>query len=368
MGKSEKRDYYDLLGVSRNATNEEIKRAYRRLAVQYHPDHNRDDSSAEEAFKSISEAYGVLNDAEKRQRYDRLGHEVYEQKSGRSLFEQVDLGGLGEMLEDILGEVFVRKEPARRAPRDLNYDLHITFEEAALGTEKVIEFDRAEPCPRCAGSRAEPGSFTGPCPACNGKGSVRQQRGFFSASRPCTACDGTGTKIESPCTECRGTGSLERRQSLNVRIPAGVEDRAIRTLRGEGERTTNGAGNLHIKVQVNSHPLFERKGADILCEVPVSFPQAALSAQIDIPTLHGKVKMKIPAGTQSGRVFRLRGKGLPVFGGYGKGDQLVRVLVEVPEKVSPRQRELITQLAEEMTEDSHPKQKSFLDKLKTILD
>jgi molecular chaperone DnaJ len=368
MSGVEKRDYYDLLGVSRSASTEEIKRAYRKLAVQYHPDRNRDDSAAEETFKRISEAYAVLSDAEKRQRYDRLGHDAFEQKAGRSPFEQVDIGGLGEMLEDLLGEVFARKDPARRPPRDLNYDLSITFEEAALGTETQIDFDRAEPCDRCAGSRAEPGSTVGPCPVCKGKGSVRQQRGFFSASRPCSACEGTGTKIDRPCSECRGTGSVSRSQTLKVRIPAGVEDGALRTLRGEGERTPEGAGNLHIKVHVKSHPLYERKGADILCEVPVSFPQAALGAQIDIPTLQGKVKMKVPAGTQSGRIFRLRGKGLPVFGGYGKGDQLVRVLVEVPEKISPRQRELIAQLAEEMTADSHPQQKSFLDKLKGVLD
>ncbi len=368
MKVEQKRDYYELLGVGRNASADEIKRAYRKLAVQFHPDRNRDDAKAEETFKRISEAYAVLGDGEKRQRYDRMGHEAYERKSGGSPFEQVDLGGLGEMLEDILGEVFVRKEPARRAPRDLNYDLRVTFEEAALGAEKTIEFDRAEPCDRCAGSRAEPGSTTGLCPACNGKGSIRQQRGIFSTSRPCAACEGSGTRIEQPCTGCTGTGSVNRQRTLLVRIPAGVEDGALRTLRGEGERTPDGAGNLHIKVHVKSHPLFERKGADILCEVPISFPQAALGAQIEIPTLHGKVKMKIPAGTQSGKVFRLRGKGLPVFGGYGKGDQLVRAVVEVPEQVSNRQRDLINELAEEMTADSHPKQKSFLEKLKEILD
>ena len=368
MAGEQKRDYYQLLGVSRNAGAEEIKRAYRKLAVQFHPDRNRDDARAEESFKRISEAYAVLSDGEKRQRYDRMGHEAYEQKAGRFPFEQIDLSGLGEVLEDVLGEVFMRKDPARRAPRDLNYDLKVTFEEAALGTKKTIEFERSEPCDRCAGSRAEPGSTTRPCPVCNGRGTVKQQRGFFSGSRLCAVCEGSGTRIDQPCTGCKGAGSVSRRRTLEVRIPAGVEDGALRTLRGEGERTLDGAGNLHIKVYVASHPLFERKGADILCEVPVSFPQAALGAQIDIPTIHGKVKMKIPHGTQSGKVFRLRGKGLPVFGGYGKGDQLVRVAVEVPELVSARQRELIAALAEEMTAESHPKQKSFLEKLKAILD
>jgi len=368
MDGGKKSDYYEVLGVSRNASAEEIKRAYRRLAVQYHPDRNRDDRRAEESFKRISEAFAVLGDADKRLRYDRIGHEAYKRKSGSTPFEQVDLSGLGEILEDLLGEVLIRKDPARRPPRDINYELHVSFEEAALGVEKTIEFDRNEPCERCAGSRADPGSSPGPCPACNGKGSVKQQRGIFSTSRTCAACEGSGVRIDLPCTGCKGSGSAIRKRTLKVRIPSGVEDGALRTLRGEGERTLDGAGNLHVKVHVKHHPLFERKGADILCEVPISFPQAALGAHIEIPTLYGIVKMKIPPGTQPGKVFRLRGKGLPVFGGYGKGDQLVRVAVEVPESVSTRQRELINELAVEMTAESHPKQKSFLEKLKGILD
>lgn len=356
-------DYYELLEVGRTANGEEIKRAYRRLAVKYHPDHNPDDSGAEEKFKALTEAYAVLSDADKRRRYDQLGPAAFGNGQGA---EPVDFGSIGEMLEGLLGDVLGRRESG--LPRDLRYDLEISFEEAALGTDKIITVERPQPCKSCTGTGAEPGTRTETCPACKGRGSVRFQRGFFAAARACSTCDGRGVRIDTLCRQCNGRGQAVIPETLSVKIPAGVEDGAVRTLTGAGEHTTKGAGNLLIHVKVRPHPLFRREGADILCDVPLSFPQAALGAQIDAPTLEGKVKMKIPPGTQSGKVFRLRGKGLPVFGGYGKGDQLVKVMVEVPEQLNDRQRELLQALAAEMDESAHPQQRGFLDKLKNLLD
>lgn len=360
MAAQAKRDYYEVLGVERRASVEEIKRAYRSLAIQYHPDRNPGDPTAEEAFKEASEAYAVLSDSGKRRRYDQLGHAA----TGDGGFEQVDFGSISEILEGLFGEVFGKSRG--RPPVDLRYDLELSFEEAALGTEKTIQVKRLAPCERCHGEGAERGSQVDACPACNGRGTVRYQRGFFAASRSCSTCQGSGRRIEVPCKSCQGKGSTMRAETMTVRVPAGVEDGAVRTLRGAGQHTRQGVGDLHLHVHVKPHPLFKREDADIVCEVPVSFPQAALGAQIEIPTLQGAVKMKLPPGTQSGRVFRLRGKGLPVFGGYGKGDQLVRVLVEVPEQLTHRQRELLRELNDEMDSDSHPQQRSFLEKLKGL--
>lgn len=358
-----KADYYELLEVARSANGDEIKRAYRRLAVKYHPDHNPDDAGAEDKFKALTEAYAVLSDTDKRRRYDQLGPSAFGSAHGA---EPVDFGSIGEILEGLLGDVLGRRAPG--LPRDIRYDLEVTFEEAALGAEKAIGIERPQPCRGCGGSGAQPGTRTDSCSACKGSGNVRFQRGFFAASRPCSSCGGRGVRIDTPCATCSGQGQAVVAETLTVKIPPGVEDGAIRTLTGAGERTSKGAGNLLIHIKVKPHALFRREGADILCDVPVSFPQAALGAQIDAPTLEGKVKIKIPAGTQSGKVFRLRGKGLPVFGGYGKGDQLVKVLVEVPAQLNDRQRELLTALAAEMDDTSHPQQRGFLDKLRELLD
>jgi molecular chaperone DnaJ len=308
----------------------------------------------------------VLSDPDKRKRYDQFGQSAFSGSAGGPGFNEVDLSSFSEMLEGIFGEVFNRKAANGRAPKDLYYDLGISFEEAALGTEKEISFERTQLCERCKGTRSEPDTTTEPCPACGGRGQVRLSRGIFGASRPCTACDGSGVRVTDPCTSCSGSGTVTKPQKLKVRIPAGIEDGAVRTIRDAGEQTLAGAGNLHVNVKVKAHALFKREGADIECEVPVSFPQAALGAQIEVPTLEGKVKMKLPAGTQPGKVFRLRGKGMPVFGGYGKGDQMVKILVEVPEKLSAKQRELLEALAREMNEESYPQQKNFLEKLKNL--
>lgn len=361
-----KRDYYELLGVERSASDAELKAAYRKLAVKYHPDHNPDDARAEEKFKDLSEAYAVLSDAEKRRRYDQLGHAAFGSTGGPSV---PDMSGISDILEGFFDEIMGRRQGAERLPKDLRYELELRFEEAALGVDRLIEYTRQELCARCAGRRADPGASAPECPACRGRGDVRFQRGFFVTSRPCSSCDGMGVRTEARCTSCAGSGSVARQQSLLVKIPAGVEDGAVRTVRGAGEQTPGGSGDLHVHIRVLPHPLFSRQGADVLCEVPVSFPQAALGTQIDVPTLEGKVTMKLPAGTQSGKQFRLRGKGMPVFGGYGKGDQLVSVVVEVPQKLTERQRALLQELADAMDHEPHlPQRHGFLSKLKQLLD
>lgn len=363
-----KRDYYEILGIERNAESDEIKRAYRRVAIQYHPDRNPDDDDAEERFKEASEAYSVLSDADKRRRYDRMGHAAFAGGTGPGGFEQVDFGGVAEILEGLIGEMFGGRRRKQRSGRDINYDLEVTFEEAALGAEKTVQVERPSSCETCEGSGAEPGTKPDPCPACGGKGTVRYQRGLFSASRECQACTGSGLKIDHPCETCRGSGLVTRQEEVTVRIPPGVEDGSVRTLSGAGEHTRHGKGDLHVYVRVRPHPLFTRDRADVRCTVPISFPQAVLGTTVEVPTLHGKVNMKVPGGTQSGKTFRLRGKGIPVLGGAGKGDQMVEVLVEVPEKINTKQRRLLEELAEEFGVDTHPQQKSFLDKLKALFD
>jgi molecular chaperone DnaJ len=368
MPSAEKSDYYELLGVERGAAADEIKRAYKQQAIKFHPDKNPDDKDAEEQFKRVSEAYAVLSDPDKRRRYDQLGHAAFDPSRGGTGFDAADFAGIGEILEGFLDDMFGRRGGANRVPKDLRYNLEISFEEAALGTERAIEYERHELCTHCKGARAEPGSTQAECLACRGRGEVRFQRGFFATSRPCSSCDGSGVRSEARCSQCRGRGSVPRTQGLRVKIPAGVEDGAVRTLSGMGEETPVGTGDLHVHVKVKGHALFTREGADILCDVPVSFPQAALGANLEVPTLEGKVSMRLPAGTQSGKVFRLRGKGLPVFGGYGKGDELVKVIVEVPAQLSTRQRDLLEQLAREMGADTHPQQQTFLDKLRSLLE
>ncbi len=363
------RDYYDVLGIGRSATPEEVKKAFRRIAMESHPDRNPDDAEAESRFKEASEAFAILSDEEKRRRYDRMGHSAFRNASGGAAYERVDFSSFGEILEglfgDILGGAMGRRQ---RAGSDIKMDVSITFEEAALGAEKTIEVRRKQSCGECNGSGAAQGSKVTPCRPCNGKGEVRLQRGFFSVSRPCTTCGGTGRRVEKPCPACAGDGVVPATEELVVKVPPGVEDGSIRTVKGAGERGRGGSGDLHVQVRVQPHPLFTREGADVRVTVPISFPQAVLGAQVDVPTLGGKVKMRIPAGTQSSKIFRLRGKGIPVLGGYGKGDQLVKVVVEVPEKISKQQKKLIADLAAEMGEEVHPQQKSFFDKLKALFD
>ena len=361
-----KRDYYVILEVSRTATGDEIKQAYRGLAMRFHPDRNPDDPAAEDAFKEASEAYAVLSDPDKRSQYDRYGHAAFD--SGGPGFEPGDFGAVSDILEGIFGEVFAGGRRKRKTGRDLTYDLEISFVEAALGVERSIEVNRPADCAVCGGSGATPGTPVNHCNVCQGRGQVKYQRGLFAAARPCHGCRGTGKKIPTPCEACQGTGSKMRAESMSVKIPAGVQDGAVRTVRGAGEANPGGNGDLHINIKVTDHSLFRREGADILVSVPISFPQAVLGASIDVPTLEGKVVMKVPAGTQSGKVFRLRGKGIPVYGGYGKGDELVTVVVEVPQQISRKQRKLITELAQEIGDEAHPQQATFLRRLRGLFE
>ncbi|MEM9071655.1 MAG: molecular chaperone DnaJ [Myxococcota bacterium] len=362
-----KRDYYEVLGVARDASPDELKKAYRELARRFHPDRNQDDPTAEDKFKEATEAYRVLSDPEQRKRFDRFGHAAFEQQ-GPGGFDPADFGSFGDVLEGLLGDLFGGRRRRRRGGRDLEVDLEVRFEEAALGAAKTIAVQRPAPCKRCNGVGAEPGTPVRQCGQCNGTGEVRFQRGFFAASRVCATCNGTGKRIETPCTTCSGHGVVLEDHELEVRIPAGVANGAVRTVRGAGEIGPDGQGDLHITIHVKEHPLFERDGADVLCEVPVSFPQAVLGTTLEIPTLEGKVHMKLPPGTQSGKVFRLRGKGIPVYGGMGKGDQMVTITIEVPEKITREQRRLIEALADEMGTETHPQRASFLDKLKGLFD
>lgn len=267
--RAAKRDYYELLEVERTATDVELKAAYRKLAIKYHPDHNPDDAQAEESFKALTEAYAILSDGEKRRRYDQLGHAAFGSGDG---FAGADLGSIGDMLEGFFDEVFGRRS-LDRMPKDLRYNLELDFNEAALGVDKTIEYDRQELCSRCEGRRSDPAVSSPECAACRGRAQVRYQRGFFTASRPCSSCEGTGVRAEARCSLCKGGGTLSQHQRLEVRLPAGVEDGAVRTVRGAGEQTPNGSGDLHVHIKVRAHPLFTRDGADIRCEVPVSFPR-----------------------------------------------------------------------------------------------
>ena len=362
------RDYYDVLGVPRTATQDEIKQAYRNLAKQLHPDKNPDDPAAEERFKEASEAYGVLFDVDKRRQYDRFGHAS---AAGGAGFERVDFRSVGDMIEGLVGEVFGQGATRRaRQGQDLEVELAVSFEEAALGAEKTLTVERLRDCTTCEGSGAAPGTRVERCSACQGTGEVRFQRGFFSASRPCSSCGGTGKKIESPCPTCKGRTAIPASEEVLVRVPPGVEHGAVRSMRGGGERGRNNGppGDLHVRIVVKEHPLFARDGADVKVTVPISFPEAVLGTQVDVPTLEGKVKMKVPSGTQSGKQFRLRGKGIEVFGGAGKGDQIVTVVVEVPEQITRKQRQLIEELAKELGEDVQPLQKSFFEKLRDLFD
>lgn len=366
---SVKRDYYEVLIVSREASGEELKRAYRKLAMQFHPDRNPDDPVAEERFKEATEAYTVLSDPEKRRRYDRFGHDAARGAGpgGGPNFEATDLSAFAEIFEGIFGQVFGRGRK-QRVGRDLEAELKVSFVDAARGADKPLSIERPAPCHRCDGQGNEPGTGTTVCHGCQGKGEIRTQRGLFATSRPCPTCQGRGRRIEVPCRECSGGGSVVRREELRVRVPAGVEDGAIRTVRGGGEVAPGGSGDLHVTIRIEPHPLFTRDGADVRCTVPISFPQAVIGSTIEIPTLDGRVSMKVPPGTQSGKQFRLRGKGIPLYGGAGSGDQLVSIVVEVPTKLSREQRKLIEQLAGEMGIETSPQQASFLEKLRSLFD
>jgi molecular chaperone DnaJ len=365
-----KRDYYEVLGVPRDAGADDLKKAYRKLAVKLHPDKNPDDhATAEARFKELNEAYQVLSDPERRAQYDRFGHAAFEQDGGFGF-----PGGFDDIIGDLFGDFFGTGRSGRRgrAQRgdDLQYRLTLSFEEAARGCERALEFVRLHTCETCSGSGAKPGTTPVACTHCRGTGQIRLQQGIFSIAKTCGYCSGRGTVVKTPCPTCAGAGSMQRAHTLNVKVPAGVDTGSRLKLRGEGEAGPGGGppGDLYVLVEVAAHAIFQREGADVVCEVPISFVDAALGTEIEVPTLDGKAKVKVPAGTQSGQVYRLRGRGIPNLGSYGSGDQLVRIAIETPRKLTKRQRELLEEFARESGEDVHPRAKSFFDKVKSILE
>ena len=374
MPANNKRDYYEVLGVARSASDEELKKAYRRLAVQSHPDRNPGDKQAEERFKELNEAYQVLSDPEKRAQYDRFGHAAFQGPQGGGGFGGFDFSqGFEDVFSDIFGDFFGtgrgRARSRTRRGDDLRYDLEIEFEEAARGAEKTVKIARLAQCEACNGTRSRGGTGSRTCPNCRGTGQVRTQQGFFSISTTCGSCRGEGSIISDPCPKCQGQGRVRKQQALSVRIPAGVNNGSRLKLRGEGEAgfASGPAGDLYVVIHVREHAVFARQDNDVVVEVPVSFPQAALGVEIDVPTLDGKVKLKLQAGTQSGKVFRLKGKGFVDLHGYGRGDELVRIVVETPRRLTARQRELLEEFAKICGEDvTHPLSKGFVDKIKEM--
>lgn len=361
------KDYYELLGVHRNATDADLKRAYRRLAHEHHPDKNPGNKAAEEKFKEISEAYAVLSDSQKRAYYDQYGTAPGAQGAGPGGFGGA---GMGDIFGDIFEEFFGGSRGRTRATSgdDLRYNLKISFEDAAFGTTTKIRIPRWERCPDCDGLGAKSKDSIHTCTACNGAGQIRMQQGFFSVSRTCSRCNGEGKVITDPCKACNGRKRVERERTLSVKIPAGVEAGNTIRLTGEGELGSYGGppGDLYVYLTVEDHPLFTREGQDIICEVPVSFAQAALGTEIEAPTLSGSTKLKIPAGTQPGQVFRLKGKGFPYLRGSGAGDQLCKIVVEVPTKLTSQQKELLQEFDRLSGDNATPITKGFFDKVKEV--
>ena len=367
-----KRDYYEVLAISRNASEQELKSAYRKLAVKYHPDKNPGDAAAEERFKEAAEAYAVLSNPEQRARYDRFGHAGVSSGAGVNWSAQ-GFGGIEDILGDIFGfgDIFgnrsggARRSAAQRGA-DLRYDLEITLEEAARGMTAQLRIPRLETCETCSGSGAKSGTQPETCSTCSGAGQVRYQQGFFSVARTCGTCRGTGRIIRTPCETCRGVGRVEREKSMEVKIPAGVETGSRLRIVSEGEGGTQGggAGDLYVVIHVKEHEQFERQGGNLYASVPVTFAQAALGAEITVGTLNGEQQLKIPAGTQTGTVFRLKGQGMPILGGRGNGDLFVSVTLRTPITLTREQRKLLEQLAE--IEDRDLEDKGLLDKVRDI--
>lgn len=361
-----KKDYYEVLGVPRDATPEEIKKAYRRLALEHHPDRNPHDKEAEERFKEITQAYEVLIDAEKRSNYDRFGPEGVKGFPG---FGEGAEYGFGTIFEDFFEGIFggARARTAAQRGADLRYHLEITFEQAVFGTEAEMKIPRRENCTACKGSGAKAGTYPVTCPTCNGRGQVRQTQGFFTLSRTCPHCRGQGRVIKDPCPDCRGQGRVEQQRTVSVKIPPGVDSGTRLRLGGEGEAGLRGGppGDLYVVLSVKEHPFFVREADDIYCEVPVSFIQAALGDEIEIPTLEGKTKLKIPAGTQPGHIFHLKNKGVASLRTGARGQQHVRIMVEIPKKLTAKQKELLRQFAQE-NHDSFPQSQDFISKLKSL--
>ncbi len=368
MPAGTKRDYYEVLGVDRNADGDALKRAFRKLAMEHHPDRNPGDKDSEERFKEASEAYEVLSDSDKRTRYDRFGHAGFQGFGGDAGFQGVNINDIfGEIFGDIFGGGG-RRARTRNRGADLRYNLELTFEEAAFGTEVGVKIPRPKRCEACEGTGSKSKQLR-TCPTCGGAGEVRFTQGFFAVARTCSQCGGTGQVVTDPCKTCRGAGKTDAVSELMVKIPPGVDTGTRVRLAGEGEPGEQGGppGDLYVVVHVKEHALFHREEYEVFCEVPVSFAQAALGAQIEVPTLDGMTKMKVPEGTQSGKIFRLKGKGIPHLHGGGRGDQHVRVVVETPQNLTSKQRELLEQFAQACGEEANPQSKSFFQKVKELL-
>ncbi|QHS50769.1 molecular chaperone DnaJ [Edaphobacter sp. 12200R-103] len=373
-------DFYEVLSVSRDASDQELKTAYRKLAMQYHPDRNPGDAAAEEKFKECSEAYQVLSDPDKRAAYDRYGHAAFNGSSsgaGAGPFGG-GFGGaqdLGDIFGDLFGEMFnmggsSRGGRASRAQRgrDLRYDMTLEFEEAVFGMEREIKIRRNETCTECQGTGAAKGKQPVTCSQCGGRGQQRFQQGFFSVARTCSACGGTGTQITDPCPACRGETRVQTEHTILVKVPAGVEQDTRIRYQGEGEAGKFGgpAGDLYVVLNVKSHKFFEREGDDLHCVLPISFPQAALGTELEIQTLEGMETLRIPEGTQSGKEFRLRGKGVPHLNERGKGDLIVEIRVQTPAKLNKHQKDLLRQLGETMEIENTPTSRGIFDKVKEM--
>ncbi|HXT38825.1 MAG TPA: molecular chaperone DnaJ [Candidatus Angelobacter sp.] len=374
-----KRDYYEVLGVDRNASEEEIKKAYRKLAVKYHPDKNPGDKAAEEKFKELGEAYEALCDPQRRAAYNQYGHAAFDPRARAGgfrgggfhdpfeIFREVFGGGTGSIFDELFGgERHDPTGPQRGA--DLRYDMEISFEEAVLGCEKEVPVTKLDACESCRGTGAEPGSATKTCSACGGRGQVISSRGIFSIAQTCPRCEGAGRVIEKPCRTCRGAGRRERTSKIKIKIPPGVDNGARLRSAGNGEGGIRGgaAGSLYVVLHVRPHEIFQREGDDLICEVPINFVQAALGAEIEVPTMAGKAQIKIPAGTQAGAVFRLKGKGVKNVQGYGTGDLHVRVLVEVPTHLNAAQRAKLQEFSDLCDANVNPQTRSFFEKAKDL--
>jgi molecular chaperone DnaJ len=372
---TKKRDYYEVLGVGRNASEEEVKRAYRKLAVKFHPDKNPDDPHAEEKFKELGEAYDVLMDADKRAAYDRFGHAAF--ASGGAgfggfhdpfdIFREVFGGGGfgGGIFETFFGGAGARTENRQRGS-DLRYDMQIELEEAAFGVEKEIEIEKLDTCDKCRGSGAEPGSRTISCPTCGGRGQVMSSRGFFHVSQTCPRCRGAGEIIEKPCPRCHGEGRVEKLSRVKLKIPAGIREGLRLRSSHNGEAGIRGAppGDLYVVIHIKEHKVFQREDDDLYCEVPIAFSLAALGGEVDVPTLEGKAHLKVPAGTQSGQMFKLRGKGITNVNGRGRGDLFARLIVEVPSRLNVEQRRKLEEFAALCSDENTPLRKSFFERAK----
>ncbi|KPU44124.1 chaperone protein DnaJ [Oxobacter pfennigii] len=367
------KDYYAVLGLDKNASEDDIKKAFRKLALQYHPDKNPGDKAAEEKFKEINEAYQVLSDADRKAQYDQFGTTDF---NGQGGFGGFDFGGGGfggfeDIFETFFGGGFSNGRPnGPQRGADLQYTLNLTFEEAAFGVTKDIEIVRNEECKKCSGSGAKPGTNPQKCDKCNGTGQVKVQKrtafGSFVTVSTCDKCGGKGTIIKEACPDCHGSGKVRRNRKITIKVPAGVDTGNTMPLRGEGEPGSKGGGNgdLYVNINILPHKIFRRDGYDVICEIPISFPQATLGAEIDVPTIDGLIKYTIPEGTQSGTIFRIKSKGIPKIRGYGRGDEIIKVIVEVPKKLNEKQKELLRQFAESCGEDVNEQRKSFFDKVK----